>query len=89
MTHIYKQWEHESWGNSIEWGWGENPNNLTRRRVQGCLRRRPEVDDVLLARSAQGTVHEFRFAEVEPAGKPADLFFAIVDYIREVNSEAA
>lgn len=74
---VIKAWEHNGWGNSVDWSSYENL------RVVGWLSNTPEVNDeiqfkMLRAADKKEVVTRYIITDVDYCRDPQDMFFATV-----------
>ncbi len=77
---IIKMWEHNGWGNSVNWMKWED------RTVYGFLSNPPKKGDILWAEMESGKIASFVFEKVDVPYDPEDQFFGTVsdaEYIRD------
>lgn len=73
--YVYKMWEHERWGNSIQVDKIYDNNTF---RIVGWLERLPKAGDKLLYDTESGKVLCGYIVNVECCRDPRDMFFADV-----------
>lgn len=73
-AHVYRTWEHTTWGDSIQW---VGNNTFT-----GWLYRIPQKGDTIVARGRNGELLYYRAYKVRRCGDPPDMFFADVRLFR-------
>jgi hypothetical protein len=71
--YVYNAWEHEGWGNSIIWSYGDG---FEKRQITGWLWRKPTVGDEIRFKMESGKIARFRVQDVEHASGVHDMFFA-------------
>lgn len=73
---VIKAWEHRGWGNTVMW------SDYSKYRVVGWLPNKPKVNDEIqfeMVREDQSTiVTRFIVLDVQHAGDPPDMFWAVV-----------
>ncbi len=67
----YNMWEHESWGNKIQWfDWGK-------RKITGHTPFSIEVGDLIKCQMTKG-IGTFQVVEIKYENDPIDMFFGVV-----------
>jgi len=89
MARKLKEWEHDTWGNSINFQEVKR-DKRTILRVHGWLKERPENGDFLLTKMESGRIGRWKFENVEHFHNPNDMFIgdAVPDgYEEEISAE--
>lgn len=84
MSNIINVWEHNGWGDAIDWF------DYERRQLYGHLMQKPKVGDEIRAKMQSGRIGRFEVIEANYPGNPADMFFCKVKdigYVEGTNKE--
>ena len=95
MSTVFREENHKSWGNNIEWF--TDPHDVTVGRIRkrtitvgkvvGWLRTKPKAGDLLSCPMQSGRTALFEFTDVEPQYNVPDMFFADVEFRKYEDEE--